>query len=95
MEEKDKAMLQNVLKLSEENNRMLKRMERRHFWSSVGRLFYWVIIIGAAYGAFYYVQPYLAKVTNMYNVASSQLQKVQNVTDTVSDTVNKYVPVKK
>ena len=88
MDDKDKIVLQNILKVTEDNNKILKRGERRHFYSSVWRFLYWIFIIGLAYSSYYYLQPYLTKVVDMYNSASSQLEKVQNVTDSVT----KYIP---
>ncbi|MEI6627565.1 MAG: hypothetical protein WCL61_03145 [bacterium] len=95
MNDDDKTILQNVLKMSEENNKMLKRIERRYLWSSVGKAIYWALIIMAIYGSYYYVQPYLGRALDMYNTASSQLQKMQNATDLLSNTVNKNIPIKR
>ena len=95
MEQKDQINLQNILKMTEENNKMLKRMERRHIWSVVTRFIYIGLVVALAYQGYVYLQPYLDKATQMYNTASSELQKVQNVTNTVTDTVNKITPIKK
>lgn len=60
-------LMEKNLEISEENNILLKKI-----WGSIqiGRLFktiYWIFIIGATLGAYYYVQPYLVKLIEIYS----------------------------
>ena len=51
-----------VLELSKENNQMLRVMRRNQRWMVFFRVFYWIVLIGIALGAFYFLQPYVAQI---------------------------------
>ncbi|MFH0845960.1 MAG: hypothetical protein V1851_00990 [Patescibacteria group bacterium] len=59
MEPEEKRMLRENLELARENNSMLKKIKKSLFWGKVSRWVYWLILIGASLGAYYYVQPYV------------------------------------
>ena len=61
-----KNLLEENLKLSKENNELLVKVRRVQKWSQYSRIFYWVLILGMAYGAFYFIQPYLENLLNLY-----------------------------
>lgn len=67
MEPHERDMLDRVLELSEENNKMLRRMERMARWGTIFRIVYWSFIVAAAVGLYYYVQPYVDSATELYN----------------------------
>ena len=53
-----KRLLEKNLKLSEENNKIIKSIRR---WIRFGRLttlVYWIIIISVTAGAYYFIQPF-------------------------------------
>ncbi len=62
----EKAMLKKTLELSQENNRMLHSMKRQMLVGRIFRIVYWVVIIGAAIGVYYYIDPYINGVINAY-----------------------------
>jgi hypothetical protein len=66
MEPSDQDVLQKTLKLSEENNRLLKGIQRRFRLMTTFTVVRWVIVALIALGAFYYIQPYLEKVIQIY-----------------------------
>ena len=55
----DGQNLREIKELVEENNTMLKKLRRGQVWGRVFTILYWVIIVGVAVGAFYFVQPYV------------------------------------
>jgi hypothetical protein len=55
-----------------ENTRMVRALYRAQRWAFVYRIVYWVIIIGLALGAFYFIQPYLTALTGAYETVSGQ-----------------------
>ncbi len=59
METGDRELIEKVLRVSQENNVMLRRMQSRARWGTLFRAFYWILIIGLSLGAFYFVQPYI------------------------------------
>ncbi len=59
MQPEEREILDRTLALSEENNKILRKMQRSLRWGRFFNALYWVFIIGTAVGAYYYVQPYL------------------------------------
>lgn len=69
-----KQNIEEVREITERNHEMLKSIERSLFWKRVMSIIYWVIIIGVAVGAFYFLQPYIDRVLDVYG----QVQKGLN-----------------
>ena len=78
MDPESKQLLQNTLALAEENNKLLHKIrgvqKRETIWNTVKIL----VIIGIALGSFYYVEPYLNKVMDLYSSVSGVEQKINN-----------------
>ena len=62
----DKELLEKILDLTEENNGILHKMRHSMRVAQFVRAIYWIIIIGSAIGAYYYVQPYLDQLLKIY-----------------------------
>ncbi len=77
MEEKDRELLRATLKLAEENNRILAKLYRSWWWSRAWKWFYWLVIVGVALGAFYFLQPYVDRLKQLYYSSESQLENVR------------------
>ena len=54
------------LRLARENNEYLKKLYRAHVWSRTFRIVYWTLVIGAAVGVFYFLQPYIDSAKESY-----------------------------
>jgi len=65
MDLEDKKIIRENLELARENQSMLKKMRRGQFIGNVARIFYWVIIVGVSFGAYYFVQPYIDMYKNL------------------------------
>ncbi len=72
MDDQERKMLERVLKLSEDNNRMLRSMRRAALVSKFVHLLYWIVIIGISVVSYYYIKPYIDSVY-------SALQTVERV----------------
>jgi len=79
MQPEEREILKKTLELAQENNRMLHSMHRGMFWGRVMRIIYWVIIIGAAIGVYYYIQPYLNSAINAYGNMKDDLGSFANL----------------
>ena len=73
-------LLKQNLELSEENNKMLKRLQSNMRWGRFFHALYWIIILGSAFGAYYFVQPYIDQIMNIYG-------NVQNVGGSISPNI--------
>ncbi|MFC1614941.1 hypothetical protein ACFL22_00040 [Patescibacteria group bacterium] len=52
-----RRMVEENLELSHENNKLLHKLHHTVIWGRVFRVLYWIVIIGATMGAYYFVQP--------------------------------------
>lgn len=52
-------LLSENLKLSRQNNKMLKKIHHTMVLGRVVKAVYWVIIIGSAFGLYFFMQPYI------------------------------------
>ena len=64
--EENKKVLEKILSLSEENNKILHGMRRSMRRANFLHIVYWIIIIAISLGAYYYVQPYLDQLLKIY-----------------------------
>lgn len=55
-----------LTKITEDNNKMIRSLYQRARISTVFILLKWVIIIGITVGSFYYIQPYIESVMGVY-----------------------------
>lgn len=83
MEQDEKQLLQKTYDLAKENNKILRGIRRSNRWSAFMRIVYWLLIIGASIGAFYFIQPYLNAATNAYKSLESGLNNVKSVTNKI------------
>ena len=60
------SMLRETRDLTRQNNDLLKKIRRVQKIGQITRMFYWILIIGVTFGAFYFIQPYIKTVTNLY-----------------------------
>lgn len=70
--------LKAIEKKLEENHAILVRIRRVQRNGHLFRLIYWLVIIGLAFGAFYFIEPYLRQISQIYNGFQSSSQGVQN-----------------
>lgn len=75
MDPADKKV-QELLSLTRENNTMLHKMRRSQRIANVVRIIYWIILIGAAIGAYYFIQPYIEGAQEIYSNVDSRFTAV-------------------
>ncbi|MDQ3245185.1 MAG: hypothetical protein M3P22_02490 [bacterium] len=79
MDEEVKNMLEETLALAKENNEMLHKVRGVQKQATFFRVVYWVFIILAGIGAFYFIQPYIDAVTNGVGEAKSTLSSFKDL----------------
>ena len=84
MDAESKELLKKTFALAEENNKILRKMRRSQKIASFLRFVYWVIILGVTFGAFYLLQPYVDKITGLYNTVFNTSQKLNNTVNSVN-----------
>lgn len=83
MNPEEKEILQKTNDLAKENNKILKSIRRSNRWSTIFRLFYWLIIIGVSIGAFYFIQPYIDPLINAYKGIQTDINNIKSVTNKI------------
>jgi hypothetical protein len=73
MSPEEKELFKRSIALAEENNDILRSIQRSIRLNRLMSILYWVVIIGASVGAYYLVQPYLTQAISVYNQAKSSL----------------------
>jgi hypothetical protein len=76
MDQSPNPKLDELLRLTEENNKILRGMRRAQRLAAVGRVLYWIMLALVAYGTYYYLQPYLKQVEEIYSGAGSMWNEV-------------------
>ena len=77
MSPEEKEFLKRTVALSEENNQILRSIQRSMRLGRLMSLLYWIFIIGSAVGAYYLIQPYLNQLTSMYSGAGDILDNLK------------------
>ena len=63
----DKKKLDRVLALAEENNTYIRKMRKAQKTAGIFKTLYWLVIIAFMVGGFYFLQPYLNTLLNLYS----------------------------
>ncbi len=91
MDESTKKLLDQTYRLTEENNRYLKKIDRRQRLNFYWRLFIMILAVASALGIYYYMQPYIDQVITIYN----QVEKNVAQFGTVPEQIKSFLPFKK
>lgn len=70
MDSEEKDLLEKTFELEKENNKMLHRIRGVQRRQALWTVFKFLLIFGIAIGAFYYIEPYLEKVAEIFNKIS-------------------------
>lgn len=88
--EKDETT--QILELTRENNKILRSMRRSNRINSFIRYIYWIIIIGSAASAYYYLQPYINQLLLIYNDLNSSVSSIKDKANGLPDVKNMNLP---
>jgi hypothetical protein len=81
MTPEEKHLLERSLRLAEDNNEMLRRLTRYARAGRIWKALYWIVIIGASFGAYYFVQPYVDAAKTTYSGFQDDVSSFQKVKD--------------
>ncbi len=62
----EREMLENLMALTQENNKMLHGLYRSMQWSRALRIVYILVILSIMFGTYYYIQPYVGDLVDAY-----------------------------
>lgn len=90
MDPESKKLLEETLALAQENNKMLRKVRKVQKWSTFWSSLKIVIVIGIALGLFYFLEPYIDKLADLYNSISGTAQSVKNSSSSFQDLLKKF-----
>ena len=79
MDSEERKILEETLKLSRENHRLLRKIQSSARVGRIFRLIYWAIIIGSMFGFYYYFQPVIDEFIGAYQGLLGGIDKTQEV----------------
>lgn len=87
MNPEERSLLENVYKMTQENNEILKTLRRSARVSMIVKAVYWLVIIGLSVGALYFIQPYVDFLTGALggDKTSDSVLNVNNAKSVFSD----------
>ncbi len=80
MTPEERELLNKSIEIAEENNKILRGIRRSARFSSILRAIYWLIILGTAFGAYYFIKPFIDPVIKSYNGMQQNIESVKNMT---------------
>lgn len=87
MDSESKKLLEETVQLSRENNDMLRYMKRSVMVSRIMSFLYWAIIVGSAFGAYYFLQPFIDQMLSLYGGAKNNLEDVGGLIDKLKNSL--------
>jgi hypothetical protein len=75
----DKRLLLKTLELSEENNKLLRKLDRMYRLTRAIRVSYWIIILAITLGAYYFIQPYVDGARAAYTSVVNDVDNIKAI----------------
>lgn len=72
------STLEELMKLTRDNNSMLHKMRRGARNAQMMRGFYWLLIIGVSVAGYYTIKPYIEKVQSLYSDGQNAIENVKD-----------------
>jgi len=83
-----KDLIRENIRITEDNNRLLRKIVSANRWARIFKVLYWVVIIGSMIGIYYYVQPVLIDLLDAYKGLLSGAQNIQRAGEAVGGAVS-------
>ena len=77
MDPETRLLLKDLLKKTEENNKLIKKIHKSLVAGRIFKLLYWGVIIGVAIIGYFTVKPLFESVLNTYQGISGQVSETQ------------------
>ena len=85
MTPEERQILIQTHRMVEENSKLLCKMHRAALFGRIFHIMYWVIIIGLSVGAYYFVQPYVEQVQDVYGGLKGDVENVRGAASQIGD----------
>jgi hypothetical protein len=68
--------LDRIEEMVEENRDILRKLNRARKIGIATRIIYWIFVLALAFGAYYYIEPYVGDLMQFYKNVKSNVEKV-------------------
>lgn len=82
MDEEIKKLLEENLEISRQSLKILKGIRRANRIAAAFKILYWLVIIGALAGAYYFLQPYIQNAVGIAQEVQQTLSGTQKTSGT-------------
>ena len=76
MSPEEKELFKRSIALAEENNDILRSLQRSMRLARLMTILYWLFIVGASVGAYYLIQPYIETLSGVVGSAKSSFSNL-------------------
>ena len=76
MSPEERELLEKSVELAVDNNKILHSIRRSMRLAHIASVVYWMFILGSAIGLYYFIQPYLGQISDIYGGAKNNLESV-------------------
>ena len=84
----DESKIDELLKITKENNKILRWLRSMQRWNSFFSFLYWIIILGSVLGVFYYFQPIIQEYANIFHGSVDVIKKFKDEINPVPPNIN-------
>ncbi len=92
METEEKKILEENLEISKESLKILKGIRRANRLNMAFKILYWLVILGAVAGVYYFLEPYIKSAMGAVQQVQQALPGSQNGTQGTSRDLLKNLP---
>jgi hypothetical protein len=90
MNDDDREILDETLETAQENNKILKKLQRAMRVGRFIKFLYWGFIIAITLGAYYYIQPVVDKFTGGFGGIESGLSNLQQLNEVIPNLLEQF-----
>jgi hypothetical protein len=90
MDPESKRLLEETLELTQENNKMLHKVRSIQKWATFWSLLKVFLVIGIALGSFYFLEPYINNVLDLYSSISETTEKLNGTGSAFQDLLKNF-----
>jgi hypothetical protein len=79
MIEENNALIQKNIELTQQNQKKINKIHSHIRRTMIGKIIYWIIIIGVTVGAVYLSKPYINNAIEQYDSIKKNVEQTSNV----------------
>jgi hypothetical protein len=78
--------LDAIYEMTLENHHMIKSLQRQQYFSTAARIFYWLVILAALFGAYYYIRPIVLMISENKGRVEDGINQLETLKNQLPET---------